>query len=114
MTDAEKLSYLKTILFGSDADTSKDTELNVYLTLTAQEILNWKYSLLGGIPEDITEVPPAEEVTQIMACAAGFGHKGAPDETVHDENGINRSWKHADMVQYVHANVIAYAGFPRG
>ena len=113
MTDAEKLSYLKTILFGNDSDHSVDTELGVYLKLTAQEILNWKYSLCGGVPDGLTEVPPNEEVTQIMACAAGYGHKGAPDELMHNENGINRTWKHSDMAQYVHVNVIAYAGIPR-
>lgn len=112
MNDAEKLTYLKTILGVSGDDL--DTELNVYLTLTAQEILNWKYSLAGGVPEDVSAVPPAEEVTQIMACAAGYGHKGAPDELIHNENGINRTWKHADMVAYVHDNVIAFVGLPRG
>ena len=112
MTDAQKLSYLKTILFHSDSDTSHDTELGVYLTLTAQEILWWKYSLVGGVPDGLTDVPPAEEVTQIMACAAGYGHQGAPDQLAHNENGISREWKHADMAQYVHENVIAYCGIP--
>lgn len=112
MTDGEKLSYLKTILFGSAEDDSHNAELGVYLTLTAREILWWKYSLVGGVPSDVTNVPPAEEVTQIMACAAGYGHKGAPDQLGHSENGINREWKHADMAQYVHENVIAYAGIP--
>lgn len=114
MTDTEKLSNLKTILGIDPANTDKDVELNVYLNLTAQEILNWKYSLLGGVPEDVSDVPPAEEVIQIMACAAGYGHKGAPDEIQHNENSIGRTWKHADMVAYVHSTVIAYVGFPRG
>ncbi len=111
MSDAEKLSYLKTVLFHSDVDESHDTELNVYLTLTAQEILNWKYSLCGGVP-DGASVSPVDEVTQIMACAAGFGHQGAPDQLVHTENGINREWKHADMVAYVRDRVTICAGIP--
>lgn len=110
MTDAEKLTNLKTILFGSASDTSHDAELGVYLNLTTQEILAWKYSLCGGVPDGVTAVPYGEEVTQIMACAAGYGMKGAPDQLSHTENGIARTWKYADMAQYVHANVIAYAG----
>ena len=105
MTDSDKLSYLKTILGITGND--YDAELSVYLTLTAQEVINWKYSLIG-VPDNPT-VPTEDEVAQIMACAAGYGHKGAPDEISHNENGINRSWKHADMVAYVRSTVIAYA-----
>ena len=108
MTDAEKLTYLKTLLGLSGTD--YDTELDVYLTLTKQEILNWKYMVSGGVPDGVSDVPPEDEVTQVMACAAGYGHKGGIDEIQHNENGISRIWKHADMVAYVRSNVIAYAG----
>lgn len=111
MTDAEKLTNLKTILGITGND--HDAELGVYLNLTAQEILQWKYSLCGGVPEDVSDVPPSEEVIQILACAQGYGQQRAPGELVHNENGINRTWKYADMAEYVHANVIAYAGLPR-
>lgn len=108
MEDATKLSNLKTIL--GFTDTSHDAELTVYLSLTAQEILNWKYSCVGGVPTDVTSVPAADEVTQILACAAGYGHKGAPDQVTHSENGIARTWKHADMVAYVRTHVTIIAG----
>ena len=107
MTDAEKLSNLKTILGVSGTD--YDVEFTVYLSLTGQEILNWKYLMRGGVPDGAT-VPPEDEITQIMACAEGYGHKGAPDEIQHNENGISRIWKHSDMLAYVRAHVIAYAG----
>lgn len=107
MDDATKLSYLKTIL--GITDTSQDAEFTVYLSLTGQEILAWRYSLVGGIPEDAV-VSPEYEVTQIMACAAGYGHKGAPDQVTHSENGIARTWKHADMVAYVRTHVTIIAG----
>ena len=107
MDDATKLSYLKTIL--GVTDTSQDAEFTVYLSLTGQEILAWKYGLAGGIPEGAT-VSSTDEVTQIMACAAGYGHKGAPDQVTHSENGIARTWKHADMVAYVRTHVTIIAG----
>lgn len=108
MTDAEKLSNLKTIL--NISGNALDAELNVYLNLTAQEILWWKYSLCGGVPEDVTSVPPGEEVIQILACAQGFGQRRAPGELIHNENGIARTWRYSDMARFVHENVIAYAG----
>ena len=81
----------------------------MYLALTGHEILAWRYSLVGGIPDGAT-VPDTYEVTQIMACAAGYGHKGAPDQVTHSENGIARTWKHADMLAYVRSNVTIIAG----
>lgn len=100
-----QLSYLKTILGVND--TSLDTELTVYLDLTAKEIINWKYSLIG-VPEDAT-VPAEDEVAQVMACAAGYVHKGAPDQYLHIENTVHRTFRHSDMVDYVRNNVIPFA-----
>lgn len=110
MTDSEKLTALKVLLFGDATDSTRDTELTVYLSLTAQEILNFKYRMLGGVPEDVTEVPAEDEVTQIHACAEGFAHKGGQGETRHNENGIDRTWRYPSMVEYIHTHVIAYAG----
>lgn len=102
MTREEKLAYLQTLLGEGER-----TELSVYLDLTAQEVVQWKYSLIG-VPES-AEVPAEDEVAQIMACAAGYGHKGAPDQTQHTENTTARTWKHADMVAAVRSMVIPFA-----
>ena len=111
MTNSEKMSALKTIIFGSVTDDSSvDSELTVYLNLTAKEILTFKYKMIGGVPDGVTEVPPEDEMTQIMACAEGYSRKGALGEISHDENGINRTWRQEDMVAYVRTHVIAYAG----
>lgn len=108
MQSAEKVAYLKLVL-GIENECSDET-LEAYLELTGKEVLNWKYSLVGGVPSNITKVSPQDELAQIMACAAGFGHIGAPDQTMHNENGINRSWQHSDMLDYIRSNVIAFAG----
>lgn len=105
MSDEEKLGYLKTILGVNDE--SLDAELTVYLNITAHEIIQWKYSMIG-IPEDAT-VPAEDEIAQVMACAAGYGHKGAPDQLLHIENTVHRTFKHADMLGYIRDHVIAYA-----
>ena len=54
-------------------------------------------------------MPTEDEITQVMACVAGYGQRGAPNEESHSENGITRHWKHSDMLAYVRANVIPYA-----
>lgn len=110
MTTEEKLSELKIILFGADGDTTFDAELTVYLNLTKQAILQYKYRMLGGVPDYVTDVPAEDEVIQIMACAQGYAHKGGQGETRHNENGIDRTWRYDDMIAYVHSHVIAYAG----
>lgn len=105
MTDTEKLSMLKTILRISD--NAEDDLLAVYLAAAAQELLYWKYQYAAdGIPES---VPAEDEQAQIWAVVAGYGISGAEGQTVHNENGINRTFKFADMIQYIRSNTIPYA-----
>lgn len=104
MTEAEKLSKVKTIL--KLTDTSLDTEIVVYLSLVKAEILSWMYS--GDTPDEVTEVPEKYETTQIMSVIAGINTQGAEGQTGHSENGISRTWKYEDMVSYVRSHVYPY------
>lgn len=105
MTDAEKLSLLKTLLFGSDTDTTKDRELTAYLTVAKNEILNWMYRAYAVVPETQTNIPSKYNMVQINAVIAGYNLKGAENQTSHSENGISRSFRYSDMVDYIHNNV---------
>lgn len=103
MTDQEKLSMLKTFL--DINDTSQDATLTVYLSAAKQEIIGWHYApntLVDNIPANL-------EMTQIQAVVAGYNIRGAENQTVHNENGINRTFKYSDMVLYIHNNVPGYA-----
>lgn len=108
MTNADKLSLLKTLLDDGGALPSDDT-LNAYLTLSENEILQWMYHLIGGVPADVDEVPAKYEVTQIYAIVAGYTHAGAEGQTMHSENGINRTFQYSDMLDYIHQHVLAIA-----
>ena len=108
MTDAEKLSMVKALI--PISDTSYDATLSVYLSFAKQEILSWLYSMVGGIPSDVTDVPRVWETTQIMACVAGFEQAGATGQTGHGENGITRTWSYPTMVDYIRTHVTPYAG----
>lgn len=108
MTGEAKVSILKTIL--GIRDNSEDTLLGEYLALAKNEILNWKYSNVGGVPTIVTDVPAEDETTQIMAVVTGYNLRGAENQRSHNENGIIRSFKYADMVAYIRANVIHFIG----
>lgn len=104
MADNNKLVQLKALL--QITDTTQDSTLAVYLTLARDEILSWLYS--GKTPEGVTDVPERYIPTQIMAVVAGYGLMGAENQTAHSENGISRTFKYSDMVQYIRANTFAY------
>ena len=108
MTSEEKLSMVQTLLDDGTGYLPDDEKLDAYLKLAGQEILNWRYHLIGGIPDDVTEVPTAYEVTQIYAVVAGYTQAGAEGEQTHIENGVHRHFRYADMIGYIHNNVLCY------
>ena len=108
MTDAQKLTTIKTLL-GNDGEMPDDSLLNTYLTLSANEILAWKYHLVGGVPYNVTDVSSTDEVSQIYAVIAGFTHAGAEGEQTHIENNVHRHFIYEDMVGYSRNHVLPYA-----
>ena len=108
MTDAQKLDIIKTLLDDGTGYLPSDTTLNTYITLAANEILAWKYHLIGGVPADVTEVPSLDEGAQIYAVVAGFTHAGSEGEQTHIENGVHRHFMYADMLDYIRNHVLPY------
>lgn len=104
MTQADKLTKLKTLLNITGAE--QDAVLSVYLDLCRDEILSWLYS--GRPPDGVTDVPTQYETVQIMAVVAGYGLSGAENQTAHSENGISRTFKYSDMVDYIRSHVAPY------
>lgn len=107
MTDAQKLVTLQTIL-GGDGEVPDDDTLNTYLTVAGDEILEWMYHLIGGVPAGVTEVPGRYAGTQIYAVIAGFTQAGAEGESAHIENGVHRNFRFSDMLDYIHNNVLPF------
>ncbi len=100
MTDAEKLSMIKTLMGLNDTE---DERISVYLSAAEREIISWRYSYANEKP---TVVPAEYEMTQIHAVIAGYSISGAENQTAHSENGISRSFKYEDMLAYIRAHVI--------
>ena len=100
MTDAEKLTTIKTLL-DDGSEMPSDEKLNAYLSLAKNEILNWLYWDIGGVPEDVTNLPSRYDGVQIYAVIAGYTHAGAEGEGQHIENGVHRTFNYDDMVGYI-------------
>ena len=107
MTDAQKLATIKTLL-DDGGEMPSDEKLNTYITLSGNEILAWKYHLVGGVPDDVTEVPSLDEGAQIYAVVAGYTHAGSEGETVHVENSVHRHFMYEDMIGYIRNHVLPY------
>ena len=106
MTDAEKLLTVKTLLDDGTGYLPTDEKLNTYITLAGNEILAWKYHLVGGIPANVTDVPTVDEGAQIYAVIAGYTHAGAEGEQTHIENGVHRHFMYEDMIGYIRNHVL--------
>ena len=106
MTDAEKLLTVKTLLDDGTGYLPTDEKLNTYITLAGNEILAWKYHLVGGIPANVNDVPTVDEGAQIYAVIAGYTHAGAEGEQTHIENGVHRHFMYEDMIGYIRNHVL--------
>ena len=108
MTDAQKLATVK-ILLDDGGEVPSDEKLNTYIMLAGNEILAWKYHLVGGVPSDVVEVPSLDEGAQIYAVVAGYTHAGSEGQSQHIENGVHRNFMYEDMIGYIRNHVLPYA-----
>ena len=108
MTDEQKLRSIKVLLEDGSGYMPTDETLNEYITLAQGEILSWMYHLVGGIPDNVTDVPAKYEGIQIYAVVVGWTHAGGEGELVHIENGVHRHFSYTDMLDYIHNNVLPY------
>lgn len=106
MTNEQKLEIIETLLEDGSGYMPTTETLETYLTLSANEILAWMYHLVGGVPEDVTDVPSKYEGIQIYAVVVGWTHAGAEGQTVSIENGVHRHFNYTDMLDYIHNNVL--------
>ena len=109
MTDAQKLITVQTLIEDGSGYMPTEETLNTYITMAGNEILAWKYHLIGGIPDDVTEVPSQYEGIQVYAVVVGWTHAGAEGQGLSIENGVHRDFKYSDMLDYIHNNIVPYA-----
>lgn len=107
MTDSEKLNRLKRMMRLEDSD---DETLLAFLEFTRDEILSWEWKNYGSIPDDISDVPREYEGIQLNAVMIGFSQIGGEGETQHSENGVSRQFDYSSCLDYIHKNIIPFAG----
>lgn len=107
MTDAQKLITVKTLL-DDGGEMPSDEKLETYIMLAGNEILAWKYHLIGGVPVHVTSVPEKDEGAQIYAVVAGYTHAGSEGQSQHIENGVHRTFLYEDMIGYIRNHVLPY------
>jgi len=106
MTDAQKLVTVQTLIQDGSGYMPSDEVLNTYLEMARDEILQFMYHLVGGVPEDVTDVPSRYEGIQIYAVVVGWTHAGAEGQGLSIENGVHRDFRYSDMLDYIHNNVL--------
>lgn len=109
MTDDVKLDIIKTLIEDGSGYAPSDNTLRAYIAVAGKEILAWMYHLIGGVPDDVTEVPSKYENIQIYAVVVGWTHAGAEGQGLSIENGVHRDFRYSDMLDYIHNNVLPFA-----
>ena len=106
MTQNEKIARIRAFIPANASVT--DETLSAFLDAAKDEIISWRYGrrLQAAF---ITDVPAEYENIQCMAVVAGLTLIGGVNETAHSENGISRTFRYSDMVEYIHARVIPLA-----
>lgn len=105
MTMNEKVHMVITLL--GECESSDAGRIMAYLYAAEKEIISWRYSLSS---KKVDTVPSEYEMTQIFAVIAGYSQSGAENQLTHSENGISRTFKHEDMIAYIHSHVIPIVG----
>lgn len=102
MDNEEKLELLKRMYDGSESD----EVLLTYLALATDKILNRLY------PYDTekTEIPERYVRIQISIACYLLGKRGAEGETVHKENGIDRTYASADVPEDMLKDIVPFCG----
>ena len=102
MTDVEKLTALRAMVGGSDAD----EVLSTYLLLAGRKIIARAFPY----KEDVTEVPVKYETIHLEIAAYMLNKRGAEGQTAHSENGISRTYENADVPASMLKGVTPYCG----
>lgn len=104
MTDAEKLTILKSML--DSGDTTTDETANAYLAAAEKAVINLAYPFGDG-----SELMPEKyDYEQIEIALYMLNKRGAEGETLHIEEGVHRSYEVADIPVSLRARITPQVG----
>ena len=105
MTDAEKLTMLKTMTGETD-----EAVLSVYLSIAANKVCRRAYPF----DDTVTTVPSRYDFNQVEIAAYLVNKRGAEGETAHSENGISRSYEDGDVPPTLLREIVPFASVIKG
>lgn len=103
------IERVKTI-YGPDCPYT-NAEIAEYLSLATEEIISWEYRLVG-IPSETPDTSEYDPI-KVMAVIEGLTIHGAEGQSANVEGNFSRTFKYADMVDYIHLHVTPYVGAGR-
>lgn len=105
MTTADKIAMTQ-VLIGPEAEAT-ESEVIVYLSIAEQKIIDKAFPFKH---DEIITMPSKYDILQCEIACYLYNKKGAEGETVHNENGINRTYENADVPDSMLKAVIPYCG----
>lgn len=105
MTDAEKLSMLKTMTGEKDEDV-----LSTYLSIAGNKVLKRAYPF----DTTVTTVPDQYAHIQVEIAVYLLNKRGAEGQTAHSENGISRSYEDGDVPPTLLRDIVPFAAVMGG
>ena len=104
MTTADKIAKLGVLISPDTADSSL---LSLLIEQAEGIVLSRRYPF--GVPEGAT-VPTAYEHIQLQIALELFSKMGAEGQTVHDENGIKRTYEASDVSPSLLRRIVPVVG----
>lgn len=106
-------SEMITLVSGMSGESSTDT-VSAFLTMAGQAILNRAYPFVSEEEMSGLTVPVRYQNLQCEIAAFLLLKRGAEGETVHNENGINRSYENGRIPYSMLKEVVPFCGVPGG
>lgn len=103
MNAAEQVKLLQAMTDESDSEI-----LLAYLRIAADKVLQRAYPF--GAPEDHADTLDRYSVVQVEIAAYLLNKRGAEGETVHKENGVERSYENGDVPASLLRQIVPYVG----
>lgn len=101
-----RLDDLKMLLSIDNDDFESISQLNIYLRIAEQKVLNRLYPF--GSDNEI--VPKKYEHKVLELAQYLYLRRGSEGETAHSENGVNRSYEDADIPKSMLAEITPMVG----
>ena len=109
MTDAEMV-----LLVGSITGEASEAVVSAFLNMAGQAILNRAYPFYTDEELQEMAVPVRYQNLQVEIAVYLLNKRGAEGQTVHNENGINRSYENGGIPNSMLKQVIPFCKVPGG